>query len=197
MTHDLSILLVLRDIEPAVAGMVRDAQEIGASLANGGGFEILALDERSGDNTLAVLSILHARVPELRTLQDLSRGSGVMQGTRVARGRRWLIVDHPVSAELMRWAVVQLRDHGHPAAIVPGEVLAVEAGVGAAHLYELRGGLVSAQRAIERGLGRESRRAAWRPAPSRGCAERALHFVRRRLSGISLNLRERRSDRSR
>ena len=39
-------------------------------------FELLALDERSGDNTLSVLSVLHGQIPNLRTLQDVDPGFG-------------------------------------------------------------------------------------------------------------------------
>jgi len=188
MRIDLSILLLLHDLEPVVAGMVRDARELAGALAEDRGFEILALDERSGDNTLSFLSILHAQVPELRTLQDLSRGAGISQGAKVARGRRWLILDRPVNPELLRWALLQLRDQGHPAAIVPGEVLAVTASTGAATLYDLRGGLVSAQRAVEQNLSRSGgAKAAWRPAPDQGVARRALLYVRRRLDSLSLS----------
>jgi len=193
MRVDLTILLLLHDLEAAVASMVRDARELGVALAGDTGFEILALDERSGDNTLSYLSILHAQVPELRTHQDLARGAGLSQGAKVARGRRWLILDRPVSAELLRWAVLQVREQGHPAAIVPGEVLAVTASTGTAALYDLRGGLSSAQRAVEhtlereRGRGRgETHRAAWRPAPDHGVARRAILYVRRRLGGLRL-----------
>ncbi|MCB9567507.1 MAG: hypothetical protein H6710_09915 [Myxococcales bacterium] len=186
MSVDLSILLVLRDIESAVVGMVRDAQELAAGLAGDGHFELLALDEHSRDNTLSLLSILHAQIPALRTLQDLRPGAAIRRGARLARGRRWLIVDRPVTPELMRWALLQMTEHGHPAAVVPGEVLAVDAALGARALGDLRGGLVSAQREVERVLQTRGERAAWRPAPNRGVAERALLFVRGRLSTLGL-----------
>lgn len=182
MSVNLSILLLLHDLGPAVTTMVRDARELGDALAGETGFEILALDERSGDNTLSFLSILHAQVPELRTLQDLGRGSGVSQGARVARGRRWLLIDRPMSAELLRWALLQVRDQGHPAAIVPGSVLALTASTGITALYDLRGGLVSAQRAVERNLRKTgSQQAAWRPAPEHGAARRALLYLQRQF----------------
>ncbi len=188
MRIDLSILLLLHDLGPVITGMVRDAREIGGALAGDRDFEILALDERSGDNTLSYLSILHAQVPQLRTLQDLRRGTGISQGAKVARGRRWLILDRPVNPELLRWALLQLREQGHPAAIIPGEVLAVTASTGTATLYDARGGLASAQRAVERNLHRSGAgKAAWRPAPDHGVARRALLYVRRRLGGLNLS----------
>ncbi len=188
MRIDLSILLLLHDLGPVITGMVRDARELGGALAGDREFEILALDERSGDNTLSFLSILHAQVPQLRTLQDLRRGTGISQGAKVARGRRWLILDRPVNPELLRWALLQIREQGHPAAIIPGEVLAVTASTGTATLYDARGGLVSAQRAVERDLNRSGAgKAAWRPAPDSGVTRRALLYVRRRLGSLSLH----------
>lgn len=186
MSVDLSILLVLRDLEPAVAGMVRDVADLAAALPGPPSVEILALDEQSGDNTLSVLSILHSRVPELRTLQDIARGHALQLGARVARGRTWLCLDHPVPPELLRWALRQVHEHGLPAALVPGEVLAVTARVGAEALPGLRGGLSAAQTTIERALRRRGDTPAWRPAPHRGVTERALHYLRARLGRLGL-----------
>jgi hypothetical protein len=50
MQVQLSVILLLRDREPAVAAMVRRAAELGRSGgdAMAGRFEVLALDEHSG-----------------------------------------------------------------------------------------------------------------------------------------------------
>lgn len=186
MPVDVTVLLVLRDIEPAVAGMVRDVAELVSSLPGPPTSEILALDEHSGDNTLSVLSILHQRHPELRTLQDVARGQALQLGARVARGRTWLIVDRPVAPELLRWALRQVHEQGQAAAVIPGDVLAVDARVGALALQGLRGGLCSAQSAVERFLRRRGDTPAWRPAPHRGVTERALIFLRSRLGRLGL-----------
>src|SRR6185503_19105626 len=92
-------------------------------------FEVLALDERSGDNTASVLSVLHGQVPYLRTLQDLDRGTAIRSASRVARGDVWLVLDRPVDPELAGWAVAQVLG-GRRAAIVPGEILVVHRSVG-------------------------------------------------------------------
>ena len=184
MSVDLSVLLILRDLEPMVARMVRSASLLAAAHV-GPQHEIVALDELSGDNTLSVLSLLHASVPELRTLQNLAPGTALQEGARVARGAVWLILDRPTDPELMRWALREVREHGKAAALVPGEVLAIDAPTGATLLADLRGGLVSAQRAVERALRRQGTLAT-RPAPDRGLKERALLFVRGRLGRLGL-----------
>lgn len=184
MSLDLSILLVLRDIEPMVARMVRSASLLAGPLV-GPAHEIVALDEHSGDNTLSVLSLLHGAIPELRTLQNVAPGAAIQQAARVARGAVWLIIDHPADPELMRWALREVREHGKVAAIVPGEVMAIDAPTGATLLADLKGGLVSAQNVVERALRRQGTLAT-RPAPGRGLAGRALLFVRGRLGRLGL-----------
>jgi hypothetical protein len=183
MPVQLSVVLMLRNREPAVARMVRRAAELGRG--GPGSFEVLALDEHSGDNTLSLLSVLHAKVPELRTMQEVREGTAVAEASRMARGERWLLLDRLVEPELLRWGVRQLAA-GHRAAVVPGEILAVEARLGAHVLGQLYGGLVSAQQAVERELESRGGHVAWRPAPDRGLAERALLFLRGRLGWVGL-----------
>jgi hypothetical protein len=185
MSVQLSVILMLRNREPAVAGMVRVAVELGRASAGTGGFEVLALDENSGDNTLSLLSVLHGRVPELRTLQEVREGTAVATASRMARGEHCIYFDRLVDPELARWGVRQLAG-GHRAAVVPGEILAVEARLGAHVLGNLYGGLVSAQQAVEAAMDARGGHVAWRPAPDRGLAERALLFVRRRLGWVGL-----------
>ena len=54
-------------------------------------FEILAMDERSRDNTLAVLSLLSGRIDQLQAFQDIPRGTAIMQG--LTFGERQGLVD--------------------------------------------------------------------------------------------------------
>lgn len=185
MSVRLTVILLLRNREPAVAGMVRVAVELGRATAGAGNFEVLALDEHSGDNTLALLSVLHGRVPELRTLQEVREGTAVATAARMARGEHCVCFDRVVDPELARWGVRQLAG-GNRAAVVPGEILAVETRLGAHVLGSLYGGLVSAQQAVEREMEARGQHVAWRPAPDRGLAERALLFVRRRLGWVGL-----------
>lgn len=185
MTVQLSVILMLRNREPAVAGMVRTAVELGRASVGAGNFEVLALDEHSGDNTLSLLSVLHGRVPELRTLQEVREGTAVATGLRTARGEHCILFDRVVDPELARWGVRQLAA-GHRAAVVPGEILGVETRLGAHVLGSLYGGLVSAQHAVEEAVGARGGHVAWRPAPDRGLLERAVLVVRRRLGWVGL-----------
>lgn len=187
MQLSLSVILLLRNREPAVTQMVRRAVDVVRSLgAKGRPFELLAVDQTSVDNTLSLLSVLHARIPELRILQDVRQGMAVIEAARAARGDRWLLVDRVVDPQLMTWGLNQL-ESGKRAAIVPGEILAVEAKLGAQVLGHLAGGLVSAQQAVEHELAARGQRAAWSPAPDRGVAERAALFVRQRLGWVGLS----------
>ena len=75
---DVSVILPFGDDEEAVGIAVRHtAQHLrGIDLK----FEILAIDEDSGDNSHAVLALLRAEVPELRVTHAPGRGRGVDVG---------------------------------------------------------------------------------------------------------------------
>jgi hypothetical protein len=218
MTPDLSIALCLRDDETRLADMSKAAVEVAETLAReyaagewvdstresreeamaDGGvdlrhfeYELLALDESSRDNTLSVLSILHAKLPALRTIQGLAPGTAVMRAARTAQGRVWLIVDAPFDADHGLWATRQVFC-GDRAAIVPGEVLAVHRNLGQAALGWLTGGLVSAQHEVEHMLDSHGQRPAWSPPRERAFRDRARLFVRGRLGRIGLGQFDRR-----
>ena len=148
-------------------------------------YELLALDESSRDNTLSVLSILHDKHSQLRSFQELDRGSAVMRSARLARGRVWLIVDAPFDSAHALWATRQVFC-GDQAAVVPGEVLALRRGVGQAALGWLEGGLVSAQREVEKLLESHGQHPAWSPPRNRALRSRARLFVRGRLGRVGL-----------
>lgn len=154
-------------------------------------FEVLALDESSRDNTLSVLSILHGKVLELTTLTGLAPGTAIMRAARTARGRVWLMVDGPFEIEHALWATRQVFC-GDRAAMVPGELLAVERNLGQATLGWLHGGLASGQREVERMLAAQGQRGAWSPARTWGVRERARMFVRERLGHLGLGHLDRR-----
>ncbi|EDM80167.1 hypothetical protein PPSIR1_35992 [Plesiocystis pacifica SIR-1] len=216
---DLSIALCLRDDETRLPEMARAAAEVASSLAaelEAGEWrdtttppqrgereeatisgdlplrhELLALDEGSRDNTLSVLSILHRKLPELRSIQDLPRGTAVRQLARTARGRVWLIVDAPFEVDRALWAARQVFC-GDPAALIPGEVLAVGRNLGQAALGWHRGGLVSAQREVQAMLDSHGQHAAWSPPRDHGLRQRATLFVRGRLGRVGLGHFDRR-----
>jgi glycosyltransferase involved in cell wall biosynthesis len=60
-------------------------------------FEILAVDEDSGDNSHAVLALLRANVPELRVVHAPGRGRGTDAGASRAQGRMLWIVDPDIA----------------------------------------------------------------------------------------------------
>ncbi len=193
---DLSVIAPVRDAEEVVVAMVREAADlvrtmggVGA-LAEPASFEVLAVDERSGDNTLALLSLLHGQVPELRTFQDVEPGTAIARATRVAQGQIWLMLDRPVASEWMRWTIEQVAC-GRRAALVPGETLAVERNLGAAALARLNGGLVCAQRVVTRKLARRGERPVVNSGPERGLVDRSLLRLRGALGSLGLGVLDR------
>jgi hypothetical protein len=188
---DISVILPVRDQENAVASLVRCAAAIEDHVRwpeerSPPTLELLAIDERSGDNTLAVLSVLHGQLPNLRTLQDVEIGRGIRRASRVARGNVWLVLDHAIDPALAGWAVSQVLS-GQRAAIVPGELLAVDRSAGAEALRTLTGGLVSAQSAVVRYLRARGEAAAFSPAPDRRTLSRARLLLRSSLTRLGLS----------
>src|SRR5215475_7944380 len=86
---DLSVILPFGDDEEAVGITVKRTAEYLRSL--GLSFEILAIDEDSGDNSHAVLALLRAEVPELRVTHAPGRGRGVDVGVARAQGTLLLV----------------------------------------------------------------------------------------------------------
>src|SRR5258707_14928379 len=81
---DVSVILPFGDDEEAVGIAVKRTAEHLRGLAMS--FEILAIDEDSGDNSHAVLALLRAEVPELRVTHAPGRGRGVEVGAGRAQG---------------------------------------------------------------------------------------------------------------
>lgn len=187
---DVSLILPLRDQEAQTAATVRTAQEIAQRVSlpeerTSLEAEILALDQRSGDNTLSVLTLLHGQIPGLRTLQDVEPGRAIRRATKVARGSVWMVLDRPLDPELGAWGVSQVI-RGHRAAIIPGEMLVVDQPLGVTVLPRVAGGLVSAQQAITRHLRGQNLQPVWSPPSKRGAAHRARLFVRGQLGRLGL-----------
>jgi glycosyltransferase involved in cell wall biosynthesis len=89
-TYDVSVILPFRDDEDVIGTAIKrianHLRELGAS------FEILAIDEDSGDNSHAVLALLRTHFPELRVSQAEALGRGFDAGARRAQGHTlWLI----------------------------------------------------------------------------------------------------------
>ena len=86
---DVSVILPFGDDEEAVGVAVKRTAEHLRGL--GLSFEILAIDEDSGDNSHAVLALLRAEVPELRVTHAPGRGRGVDVGASRAQGTLLLV----------------------------------------------------------------------------------------------------------
>jgi len=93
---DVSVVLPFGDDEEAVGIAVRRTAEYLRGL--GLSFEILAIDEDSGDNSHAVLALLRAEVKELRVTHAPSRGRGVDVGVSRAQGGVLLITTPDVAS---------------------------------------------------------------------------------------------------
>jgi hypothetical protein len=186
---DLTVIMSLRDAEPWLARHTRALVQTIRGMTNGDGeplaFEILALDQRSRDNTLAVLSLLSAKIEPLAAFQDVPPGTAILRAARLARGDVWLIVDRDADLELTRWAIEEVL-RGHRAATVPAELLAVHRAVATTALGWSRGGLVTAQREVRRTLSRRGETPVVHPARGRGLAGRIRRFVRARASRLGL-----------
>ena len=93
---DVSVILPFGDDEEAVGIAVRRTAEHLRGL--GLHFEILAIDEDSGDNSHAVLALLRAEVPELRVTHASGRGRGVDAGAARAQGTLLVVATPAVAA---------------------------------------------------------------------------------------------------
>src|SRR5262245_25872753 len=93
---DVSVILPFGDDEEAVGIAVKRTAEHLRSL--GLSFEVLAIDEDSGDNSHAVLALLRAEVPELRVTHAPGRGRGVDIGAGRAQGTLLLIATPDVAS---------------------------------------------------------------------------------------------------
>jgi hypothetical protein len=93
---DVSVILPFGDDEEAVGIAVKRTAEHLRSLDLS--FEILAIDEDSGDNSHAVLALLRAEVPELRVTHAPGRGRGVDTGAGRAQGTLLLIATPDVAS---------------------------------------------------------------------------------------------------
>ncbi|MBV8756877.1 MAG: hypothetical protein JO257_06375 [Deltaproteobacteria bacterium] len=90
------MILPFGDDEEAVGIAVRRTAEHLRSL--GVAFEILAIDEDSGDNSHAVLALLRAEVPELRVTHAPGRGKGVDVGAARAQGTLLVVATPEVAS---------------------------------------------------------------------------------------------------
>jgi hypothetical protein len=93
---DVSVILPFGDDEEFVGIAVKRTAEHLRSLNLL--FEILAIDEDSGDNSHAVLALLRAEVPELRVTHAPGRGRGVDVGVARAQGTLLVVTTPDVAS---------------------------------------------------------------------------------------------------
>lgn len=189
----LTILLLLRDAEHEVAEMVR----LASSLPTGQDgqhdrVDLIALDQRSVDNTLSVLSVLARRYPSLRIVHDVWPGHAWTRGIDLAAGEVLVAIDHHVDADDLTWCLESVRRGGTLAAMIPGVALAVHRSV-AQRCRVAPAGLVGAQRAVSRHLDTSSHRhaLAQRRPSHQSVRDRARLFVRERLTRLGLGALDR------
>lgn len=90
---DLSVVVPFADDEDVIGTAVRRLAEHLSQRDLS--FEIIAVDEDSGDNSHAILALLRPDLPELRISNAPGRGRGYAYGAHRARGRAlWLIGAH-------------------------------------------------------------------------------------------------------
>jgi glycosyltransferase involved in cell wall biosynthesis len=110
---DVSAIVPFADDEDVIGAAVHRIASLLREL--GLGFEILAVDESSGDNSHAVLALLRAQVPELRVVHAPGRGRGFDTGIARAQGRVvWLITPGAAIQPMAGFAraLDQIRDEG-------------------------------------------------------------------------------------
>ncbi len=64
-------------------------------------FEIIAVDEDSGDNSHAVLALVREQVPELRVVGSPARDRGFAVGAQQARGKALWLIDCSTAMSLL------------------------------------------------------------------------------------------------
>lgn len=119
---EISVVLSVRDDEDQIGDRVR-------ALANhldalGRTFEIVAVNAGSRDNTLAMLELLAARMPELRILSAPVPGRAFLRGTSEARGELVLLCDarKPLFLAPLGWALKRL-DAGREVVVLRGHYI--------------------------------------------------------------------------
>lgn len=87
-------------------------------------FEILAIDEGSGDNSLFVLTLAHREIAELSLVGGAAPGRGFARGAELARGSILILIDPRVEAPLAPVAIAMRRiEDGADAVVFPGRMV--------------------------------------------------------------------------
>ena len=105
---EISVVLAVRDDEERIGHHVN---AVAAHLrALGRVFEIVAVNDGSRDNTLPMLELLTARVPELRVIRASAAGRAFMRGAAEANGNVVILMEaaRAISLAPLGWALSRL-----------------------------------------------------------------------------------------
>jgi glycosyltransferase involved in cell wall biosynthesis len=118
---DITVVVRTRDDEDHIGHVLRRIARHLRSLQLP--FEVLVADEGSGDNTLAVATLLRGSLPELEIVHA-EQGHGYFAACQRARGRTVMLYDARTDAPLapLGFALGRLRD-GHDVVAVAGRYL--------------------------------------------------------------------------
>lgn len=119
---EISVVLTIRDDEDRVGHQIRTIAAHLESLERT--FEILAVNDGSRDNSLAMLELLAARTPYLRILRANVAGRAFLRGASEARGGVVVLCDgsRPVFLGALEWALDRL-ESGREAVILRGRYI--------------------------------------------------------------------------
>ena len=119
---EVSVVLAVLDDEDCIGDRVRALANHLRALNRT--FEIVAVNAGSRDNTLAMLELLAARIPELRILPAAVPGRAFLRGTSEARGDQVLLCEaaKPLFLAPLGWALRRL-DAGREAVVLRGHYI--------------------------------------------------------------------------
>jgi hypothetical protein len=135
---DVSVLVPVGDDEDYIGLAVR--RTVAHLRALGLRFEVLALDEGSRDNSLAVLALLRRELPQLTVMSGAGPDEGVARGAVRACGRTLLVVDprRDVALGALAWALGRIAA-GRDAVVLEGRYLVARRLTTFSLLSQLRG----------------------------------------------------------
>ncbi len=119
---EVSVVLSIRDDEELIGHQVRAIASHLGSL--GRSFEIVAVNDGSRDNSLAMLELLAARTPALRVVRANAAGRAFLRGASEARGEVIVLcaASRPLFLGALGWALGRL-GAGREAVILRGRYI--------------------------------------------------------------------------
>ena len=179
LRFDLSVILPFADDEETIGAVIHETASF--LRERGVAFELIAVDEDSGDNSHAVLAMLRPEFAELRVITAPTRGRGVETGVSRALGQTIAVIGTNVTRvqlDAMLRAHAQIGDGTTDLEFVIGQFIVAHRvrSLDAFHGVRIAGDATQrrlAKRLAERGLrvhvngtllSRTPARASWRDA---------------------------------